>query len=66
MPKNLAATGAFLSVCFFILLWVLSTHQDWGKRSDNLSGQKLWLGVISNLIGAGLMTAFVLFVKGVS
>jgi len=63
-PK-IAATASFLALCFFLLLWVLSTHQDWEKRTQNVKGQIIWLAVISNLIGGGLLAAFVLIVKGV-
>ena len=63
--SKIAATASFLALCFFLLLWVLSTHQDWEKRSQNRMGQIIWLGVIANLIGAGLMAAFVLYVKGI-
>lgn len=65
IPQKIAATASFLALCFFLLLWVLSTHQDWEKRSQNPNGQLVWLGLIANLIGAGLLAAFVLFVKGV-
>jgi hypothetical protein len=65
LPQKIAATASFLALCFFLLLWVLSTHQDWEKRSQNPRGQFIWLGIIANLIGAGLLAAFVLLVKGV-
>ncbi|HEY1935526.1 MAG TPA: hypothetical protein VGG99_26250 [Acetobacteraceae bacterium] len=62
---KIAATASFLSLCFFLLLYVMAIHQDWERRAQNPSGQILRLGVIANLIGAGLLTAFVLLVKGV-
>jgi len=62
---KLGVSGSFIALCFFLLLWVLSTHQDWEKRPQNPSGQFIWLGVVTNLVGAGLMAAFVLFVKGI-
>lgn len=65
LPQKIAATATFLALCFFLLLWILSTHQDWEKRTQNPNGQFVWLAIIANLIGAGLLTAFVLFVKGV-
>jgi hypothetical protein len=64
IPQQIAATASFLALCFFLLLWVLSTHQDWEKRSQNPRGQFVWLALIANLIGAGLLATFVLFVKG--
>jgi hypothetical protein len=62
---RIAAAATFLALCFFLLLWILSTHQDWEKRSQNPRGQLIWLAVIGNLIGGGLLAVFVLFVKGV-
>lgn len=63
-PQKTTETAVFVAICFFLLLWVLSTHQDWEKRTQNTGGQIIWLGVISNLVGAGLMVAFILYVKG--
>lgn len=63
--QTMVATASFLALCFFLLLWILSIHQDWERRSQNPKGQLLWLGIIANLIGAGLIAAFVLLVKGV-
>lgn len=65
LPQDIAATASFLALCFFLLLWILSTHQDWEKRSQNPKGQFFWLAIIGNLIGGALLAAFVLFVKGV-
>lgn len=65
LSQKVAATASFLAVCFFLLLWILSTHQDWEKRSQNPNGQLLWLVVVANLVGAALLATFVLLVKGV-
>lgn len=62
--QKTAETAVFVAICFFLLLWVLSTHQDWERRPQSPKGQVIWLGVISNVIGAGLMIAFILYVKG--
>ena len=64
LSRRLAANGGFLTLCFFTLLWVLTTHQDWEKRTQNPKGQLFWLVFLSNLIGTLLMASFVLFVKG--
>jgi hypothetical protein len=63
-PQKTTETAVFVAICFFLLLWVLSTHQDWERRPQSATGQLIWLGAISNLIGAGLMIAFILYVKG--
>jgi hypothetical protein len=65
LMSKFAATATFIAVTFFFLLWVLSLHQDWTKRNDNPRGQTIRLGIIANLVGAGLLAAFVLLVKGV-
>lgn len=65
IPTKLAATGGFLTLCFFLLLWILSTHQDWEKRPQSPTGQVIWLGIFSNLVGASLLATFVLLIKGV-
>lgn len=65
ITKKIATNASFLALCFFMLLWVLSTHQDWEKRSQNPRGQLVWLCLITNLAGAVLIATFVLLVKGV-
>jgi uncharacterized PurR-regulated membrane protein YhhQ (DUF165 family) len=63
--QKMIVTAFFTAVCFFILLWMLSLHQDWERRSHNPRGQLLWLGLIGNTLGIALIVAFILFVKGV-
>ena len=63
LSSQVAATAGFACVTFLILLWVLSTHQDWEKSDRN--GQFLRLGILANIAGSGLLCAFVLIVKGV-
>lgn len=65
LMNKFAATAAFIALTFFMLLWVLSAHQDWQKRNNNPRGQIFWLGFMANLIGAGLLATFVLLVKGI-
>jgi hypothetical protein len=65
VSERMVATASFLALCFFILLWVLSVHQDWERRSQNPTGQHLWLTFVANLVAAGLLAAFILLVKGV-
>jgi hypothetical protein len=61
---SLTKTVTFMVITLFLLLFVLSTHQDWERRTQNLRGQVLWLGVLCNSIGVVLFSAFVLVVKG--
>ena len=65
VDNKMVATATFLAFCFFLLLVVLTVHQDWEKRTQNPTGQFFWLGIVTNLIGAGLLAAFVLYVKGI-
>lgn len=62
---KIGATATFLAISFFLLLLVLSTHQDWESRTTNPKGQVLMLGVLSNGVGIALFAVFVLLVKGV-
>lgn len=62
--EKIGATATFLAISFFLLLFVLTTHQDWESRNSNPRGQILMLGVLSNGVGIGLFALFVLFVKG--
>lgn len=63
LGEQVTATASFLAIAFFLLLWVLSTHQDWEARTQNARGQKIWLGGVSNLIGILLFGAFVMLVR---
>ena len=65
LMEKFLATAVFIALTFFLLLWILTIHQDWMKRNNNPRGQIFWLGIITNLIGAGLIVIFVLLVKGV-
>jgi phosphatidylglycerophosphate synthase len=65
LPGKMVATSSFLAISFFLLLWILSTHQDWEGRNQNPRGQFLWLGIGGNLVGILLYASFVMLVKGV-
>jgi hypothetical protein len=63
-PEKTASTAVFIVLCFLMLLVVLSAHQDWERRPQSPVQQLIWLGVVCNLIGGGLMIVFILYVKG--
>jgi|HubBroStandDraft_1064217.scaffolds.fasta_scaffold00007_53 hypothetical protein len=63
--NGLAKNGAFLAICFFLLLVILATHQEWEKKIQAPTAQFLWLGAFCNAIGATLVISFILLVKGV-
>jgi hypothetical protein len=65
LGEEVAATASFLAIAFFLLLWILSTHQDWEARTQNVIGQYIWLGGVSNLVGILLFGTFVMLVKGI-
>jgi hypothetical protein len=61
-PEKITVTALFVIVCFFLLLLVLSMHQDWEKSTD-IKRQIGTLGVFSNGLGVGLVCSFALLVK---
>jgi hypothetical protein len=65
LHQQITATSTFVAFSFFLLLWLMTAHQDWEKRSENKKGQVIWLVIVANFVGAALLTSFVLFVKGV-
>lgn len=66
VTTKLSSSAGFIAICFLLLMWVMATHQNWEYRSDNPKLRIFWLGIICNLIGSGLIIAFVLLVKGTS
>ena len=38
-PNKVAVTAIFVILCFGLLFWVLSTHQDWEKLPATTKGQ---------------------------
>jgi hypothetical protein len=70
LTDQLIAEICFLVLTLLFLLAILSIHQDWedlGKNPDNKVRRRqfIWLGVVSNFIGSGLIFSFVVFIKGV-
>lgn len=63
--NNIAKNGAFLAICFFLLLVILATHQEWEKKVQAPKAQFWWLGAFCNSIGAGLLISFIILVKGI-
>lgn len=63
--NNLAKNGSFLAICFFLLLVILATHQEWERQMGARAAQLFWLGAFCNVIGAGLLIAFLILVKGI-
>lgn len=63
LPERMVPVIIFIATCFFLLLTVLSVHQDWEFSSSDQRRQFIWLGIFSNLVGVGLFMSFVLFVN---
>lgn len=64
LANKITATASFSVICFFLLLLILSNHQDWEPRSTNPRGQFWMLVVVSNMLGISLLASFILLVKG--
>jgi len=62
----LSLMAFFIATCFLLLLIVMSIHQDWAERGGrNRLTEIAWLGLISNVIGLGLLAAFVFLCRQV-
>lgn len=62
---TLVATVGFIVITLGLLMFVIGIHQNWESKDTNRAGQWFWLVIFSNMIGLGLMSAFVAFLKGV-
>jgi len=61
----LSNVGALL-LTFFLLFVVLSFHQDHESKADEASTQELfWVGLLANVIGFGLLFAWVTLIPSV-
>jgi hypothetical protein len=65
--SKLELTAGFLIVSFILFFFIVICHQIWEKdeKKDKPVAQFLVLGVFANIVGFGLLVAFVLLVKGV-
>lgn len=60
-------TAGFMIVAIILFFGIVICHQIWEKddKKDQPMMQFLMLGVLANIVGFGLLLAFVLLVKGV-
>ncbi|WXP51941.1 hypothetical protein WHU11_18670 [Escherichia coli] len=58
-------TTSFLAFSLFVLLGIMSFHQDWEGRTGNPKGQIWVLCIGCNLVGILFFASFVLWIKGV-
>ncbi|MFL5381316.1 MAG: hypothetical protein ACJ8GN_02195 [Longimicrobiaceae bacterium] len=63
---RLLADAGFIVIALIGFLLVLALHQDQERNTSNPKGQLIFLGILSNLVGAGMLASFILFVKGVT
>lgn len=65
---QLMSASAFVFIAFLLLIVVLCLHQEFEPRrrgGRDERSRRLWLGAFGNLLGAGMLVAFVLLVQGV-
>jgi hypothetical protein len=63
--NELAVTALYVVITICVLFAVSTVHQDWQEPEKYGTGQILWLGIASNLVGLGFVIAFVQFkIKG--
>ena len=62
---RLVADAGFIVVALFCLMGVLTIHQDQERNTTDPKRQLIFLGLLSNLVGATVLAVFILYVKGV-
>jgi len=62
---RLLGNAGFLVAALILFLLVLSFHQDNPGNAGTSRKQFVYLGIVSNVIGVGLIALFTLVVKGV-
>ncbi len=63
--NKLFLTGIFFLFSFFLLFPILILHQEFSEKDTNRKSQIIYLCLISNMIGAFDLIAFILWVKGI-
>ena len=58
--------AGYIVVGLLCFLLVLTLHQDQERNTSAPKAQLLFPGILSNVLGAGLLACFILFVKGVA
>ena len=66
LDYKLATDAGYIVVALLGFLVVLATHQDQERNTGNPRAQLIFMGILSNVIGAGLLASFILLVKGVA
>ncbi|MGB3514442.1 MAG: hypothetical protein WBA93_35570 [Microcoleaceae cyanobacterium] len=59
--NNAQKAGLFITISFGLFIYVLSWHQEWQNTTPRK--EYFWLIFFSNIIGIGLMTLFVFWIK---
>ena|SRR5438477_7467724 len=58
------ASAAVTFFGFFILLYLLSIHQDWESNDTEPKRKLIWLGVVSNMLGLGTLIGSTVLIPG--
>jgi len=66
VDHKLLADAGYIVIALVCFLLVLALHQDYERNTSNLKSQLIFLGILSNLVGTGMLASFILFVKGVT
>lgn len=66
MDIRLLADAGYIVFALFVLMGVLTIHQDQERNTSDPKRQLISLGLLSNLAGAGMLGLFILYVKGVT
>jgi len=56
----LISTTLFIVATLLLFFFVLVLHQQWESKKNKRRSQIIWLCIISNLIGGGLIATFVI------
>jgi len=65
VARKMSDTATYASITLVLLLFLISTHQDFEPRRQNPVQQLFWLCICSNAVGIALFVGFVLWIKGV-
>lgn len=63
--NKIVGTPILIVFCLGFILWCVSSHQEWDKKTLSTMGQIFWLGIVNNFVGMGSFIAFILWIKGV-
>lgn len=63
--EDLTATGVYIATTICLLLVIMTIHQEFENKPNSTKQQIFWLCIFANFLGAGILAAFILQVKGI-